>query len=142
MQDSRPLPNQSFASSLTAGGAATARPRLLTERRTGLRRPIGIRFVLAGHNDVAFLEVSRHDLGYTAVCETGANKTRLERLCGGEHPDHLPLTSTSATAFAAAEPLKTLAASALRGLSLSTGCLCWRALTLTPVASRTATLSG
>ena len=142
VQDSRPLRNQSFASSLTTGRAATARPWLLTERRTGLCRAIRIRFVLAGHNNVAFLEVSCHDLGYTAVCETGSNKTRLERLCSGEHPDHLPLPPTAAAGFAAGEPLKTLAASALRGLSLSTGCLCWRALTLTPVASRTATLSG
>src|SRR6185295_17316206 len=146
VQDSRPRRDQTFTSVLTAGSAATAGhaagPRLLTERRTGLCGPIAISFVLAGHNDVAFLKVSSHDLGDAAVGETGSNKTRLERLCGGEHPDHLPLPSTAAAGFAAAEPLKALAASGLRGLSLSTARLARRALPLTTVASRTPAFSG
>jgi hypothetical protein len=103
---------------------------------------IAISFVLAGHNHVAFLKVAGHDFGDASVCKTGAHETRLERFCGAENPDHLPLPSTAAPGFASAEPLKTLAASALLRWRLSTACLGRCGLTLATVASRPSTLSG
>jgi len=95
------------------------RTRLLTERRTCRRlRPTGARFILSNNDGVAFLKVSRDDLGYPAIGQTRSNPAGLNCFVCGKDPDGLPLPSWTAT-LATGGGLSTLSALAPLPLTLT-----------------------
>jgi hypothetical protein len=108
---------------LAARSPSTARhaprTRLLTERRTCRRlRPSGARFILSNNDGVAFLKVSRDDLGYPAIGQTRSNPAGLNCFVRGKDPDGLPLPSWTAT-LATGGGLSTLSALAPLPLTLT-----------------------
>jgi hypothetical protein len=99
-----------LASRSPAAPRHAPRTRLLTERRTCRRlRPSGARFILSNNDRVAFLKVSRDDLGYPAIGQTRSNPAGLNCFVRGKDPDGLPLPSWTAT-LATGGSLSTLAA--------------------------------
>jgi len=125
------------------------RTRLLTERRTCRRlRPSGARFILSNNDRVAFLKVSRDDLGYPAIGQTRSNPAGLNCFVRGKDPDGLPLPSWTAT-LATGGSLSTLAALTSLPLTLARpsltavalGMLALTARSLSPAASLTGTCS-
>src|SRR6266849_2204364 len=139
---------------LPAWSPATARhaPRrtlLLTERRTCRRlRPTGARFILSDNDGVAFLKVSRDDLGYPAIGQTRSYPAGLNCFVRGKDPDGLPLPSWTAT-LATGGSLSTLAALTSLPLTLTRpslsavalGMLTFTARSLPRAASLTGTFS-